>query len=78
MYNLIGNSDNCSKTSGSLWKYYRVKPNDNLTDSESFKSKIEITGSTPNYNNTKYVETIVPLIYLSNIWRTLNHILTCS
>ena len=44
MYNLIEYSDNYSKTSGSLWQYYRDDPNDNLVDSESFKSKIKITG----------------------------------
>ena len=36
MYNLIEYSDNYSKTSGSLWQYYKDNPNDNLTDSESF------------------------------------------
>ena len=40
MYNLIEYSDNYSKTSGSLWQYYEDDPNDNLTDTESFKSKI--------------------------------------
>ena len=34
MYNLIEYSDNYSKTSGSLWQYYKDEPNDNLTDSE--------------------------------------------
>ena len=38
MYNLIEYSDNYSKTSGSLWQYYKDEPNDNLTDSKSFKS----------------------------------------
>ena len=33
MYNLIEYSDNYSKTSGSLWQYYKDKPNDDLTDS---------------------------------------------
>ena len=33
MYNLIEYSDNSSKTSGSLWQYYKDDPNDNLTDS---------------------------------------------
>ena len=32
MYNLIEYSDNYSKTLGSLWEYYKDKPNDNLTD----------------------------------------------
>ena len=39
MYNLIEYSDNYSKTSGSLWQCYKDEPNDNLIDSESFKSK---------------------------------------
>ena len=47
MYNLIEYSDNYSKTSGRLWQYYRDETNDNLADSESFKSKIKITGKTP-------------------------------
>ena len=44
MFNLIEYSNNYAKTSGSLWQYYRDEPNDNLADSESFKSKIKITG----------------------------------
>ena len=71
MYNLIEYSDNYSRTSGSLWQYYKDDPNDNLTDSESIKSKVKITGNTPNNGNTKDVEIIVPLKYLSNFWRTL-------
>ena len=63
MCNLMEYSDNHSKTSGSLWQYYRYEPNDNLTDSESYKSKTKITGSTPNDANTKDVEMIVPLKY---------------
>ena len=43
MYNLIEYSDNYSKTSGRLWQYYKDEPNDNLADSESFKSKVKIT-----------------------------------
>ena len=53
MYNLIEYSDNYSKTSGSLWQYYKDDPNDNLADSESFKSKVKITGSTPADDNKK-------------------------
>ena len=65
---------------------FRDGPDDDLEDSESFKSKIMITGKTPN-NNNKDVEIMVPLKYLSNFWRTLevplincevNLILTCS
>ena len=66
VYNLIEYSDNYSKTSGSLWHYYKDDPNDNLTDSESFKSKIKITAKVPEDGNTKNVEIIVPYKYLSN------------
>ena len=71
MYKLIEYSDNYSKASGSLWKYYKDDPTDNITDSESFKSKVKITGKTADDSNTKDVEIIVPLKYLSNFWRTL-------
>ena len=71
MYNLIEFSNNYAKTSGSLWKYYRDEPNDNLENSESFKSKIKIIGKTPATSNRKDVEIMVPLKYLSNFWRTL-------
>ena len=40
MYNLIEYSDNYSKTSGSLWQYYKDDPNDNITQYELFKFKI--------------------------------------
>ena len=60
-----------SKTSGSLWQFYKDDPNDNITQSESFRSKIKITGKTPADGNTNNVEIFVPLKYLSNFWRTL-------
>ena len=75
MYNLIEYSDNCSKTSGSLWQYTKDIPavnnnnaisdftNNNPTDSLDFK--VKITGQTGD-NGTKNVEIMVPLKYLSN------------
>ena len=54
-----------------MWQYYRDGPNVNLTDSESFKSKIKISGKTPVAGNEKDVEIMVLLKYLSNFWRTL-------
>ena len=87
MYNLIEYSDNYAKTSGNLWQYYRDEPNDNLTDSKSFKSKIKMTGKTPAAGNEKDIEIMALLKYLSNFWRTIemplincevNLILTCS
>ena len=48
MYSLIEFSDNYSKTSGNLWQYYQDEPNNNIADSESFRSKVKIMGKTPN------------------------------
>ena len=54
-----------------MWQYYRDEPNVDLAISESFKSKIKITGKTPSADNEKDVEIMVALKYLSNFWRTL-------
>ena len=72
MYDLIKYSDNYSKTSGTLWEYYKDEPfiydNDviidvlNDPDSASFKSKQTITSQTGN-NGTKDVQIMVPLKY---------------
>ena len=94
MYNLIKYTDNYSKTSGSLWQYYRDGPDltvagvvDNFPgNSTSFKFKQKITDQTGN-DGTKYIEIMVLLKYLSNFWRTfeiplinceINHILNWS
>ena len=71
MYDLIEYSDNYAKTTGSLWQYFRDEPDDNIEDFESFKSKIKITGKTPDDDNEKDVEIMIPLKYLINFWRTL-------
>ena len=80
MYNLIEYSDSYSKTSGSLWQYYKDDPNDAMLyrvilcyipRSESFKYKVKITGKTPEDENTTDFEIIAPLNYLSNFWRGL-------
>ena len=81
MYNSIEHSDNYSETSGSLWQYCKniSVPNNNgdfvefnganVTNSFNFKGKI--TGETGNNGRIDGVETIVPLKYLCNFWRTL-------
>ena len=51
LYNLIEYSDNCSKTSGSLWQYYRDDLNDDLVNSESLTFKIKVTEKTPAVGN---------------------------
>ena len=70
MHNLIEYSKNYSKTSGSLWNYYRDEPNDLIADSKFFKFKTSITGSQPNNNDKKEFKNAVPLKYLSNFWIT--------
>ena len=69
MYNLIEYSDYYSKTSASLWQYYRDDPNDNITRSESFKYKTKITGKIPAAGNTKDVKIAVPLKYFGELWK---------
>ena len=67
IYDLIEYSDNYSKKSGSLRQYYRDDLNDDdITESESFKYKTKITGTTPVARNKKVVETD-----LSYFWRKL-------
>ena len=80
MYYLIECSDNYLKTSGSLWQYYIDEPftNDNGViidvpddlDNTSFKYKQKITGQT-GIDGTKNIQIMMPLKYLSNLWRTL-------
>ena len=62
-----------------VWQYYKDDPNDNITQSEAFKSKIKKTGKSPVAGNTKDVKIVVPLKYLSNFWRTLEmHLINCE
>ena len=56
MYNLIEYSDNYAKATGSLWQYSRDEPDDDIENSESFKSKIKITGKPPNNGNEKMLK----------------------
>ena len=52
IYNLLEYSKNYKKTTGSLWNYYRDEPSNPLSsDSESFKYKTSITGTTYNVDN---------------------------
>ena len=79
--NLIGNSENCPKTSGSLWQYCKDIPGvnnygdivdfngANATDSFNFKTKI--TGQTDNNGRIDNVEIMVPLKYLCSFWITI-------
>ena len=81
MYNLMEQSDNYSKTSGSLWQYCKDIPaiNDNgdivnfdaNNATDSFNSKAKITGQTNDDGKANGVEIMAPLKYLSNFWKTL-------
>ena len=85
MYYLLEYSKIYRKTTRSLWNYYRDEPSDpRSSSSEYFKYKTSITGSTYNvgdgeagYDPDKVskneTEIIVPLIHLSNFWRTLKY-----
>ena len=58
MYNLIEYRESYSKTTGSLWQYYRDDPNDNITQSESFKYKIKIAVKAAVAGNAKDVSIV--------------------
>ena len=71
MYNLLEYSDNYSDSSGSLYQFKRDEPppnngNVSVDTSSSFKCKSKLLGDA--VNNVKI---IVPLKYLSNIFRSL-------
>ena len=67
-----------------MWNYYRAEASDPLSSNpQSFKYKTSITGNTLNvgadeadYDANKVgknkTEVVIPLNYLSNIWRSLN------
>ena len=72
MYNLIEYSNNYSKTSGSLWQYYKDIHAGKIVDftttntTDSFKFKTKITGQTNDDGEINDVEIMVILKYLSN------------
>ena len=83
MYNLLEYSKNYWKTTGSLWNYYRDKPNSSagsennnvsysIKDSKYFDYKTSITGELEGINTSKDVETFMPFKHLNNFWRTLD------
>ena len=84
MYNLIEYSSNYSETTGSLWFYSKDEATDfnadiaNDNSFKSFKYKAKLLGNTkaqPNPNHANGIlnnaTIVVPLKYLSNVWRSL-------
>ena len=71
---MIEYSKKYSKTSGSLWNYYRDEPNSgaegninySVKDLKCFDYKTCITGELENNDATENVEAAVTLKYLSN------------
>ena len=72
IFNLIEYSKNYSKTSATLWNYYKDISIDPITNYESFKYKTSIIGRIANNGNTKEVVFSASLKHLSNFWRTLD------
>ena len=82
MYNLLEYGKNYTKTTGSLWNYYRNEPNSgtnnginySIMGSKSFDYKTSFIEDGVTHNNlTKNdVKIVVPLKYLSSFWRSLN------
>ena len=82
MYNLLEYSKNYRKTTGSLWNYYRDKPNSGINGginysimgSKSFDYKANFIEDGVTHNNlTKNdVKIVVPLKHSSNFRRSLN------
>ena len=79
MCNLIEYSKNYSKTTGSLWNYYKDEPNSGVNnsinysvwDSKSFDNKTKFIESVTNANLIKQNFNIVPLKQLNDFWKTL-------
>ena len=83
VYNLLEYSKNYTKTTGSLWNYYRDEPSstigaNNIThsilNSKSFDYKASFIENGVTHDNlTKNdVKVVVPLKHLSNFWRHLD------
>ena len=77
MYNLIEYSDDYQDSSATLYQYKRAEPqddiNNNLTGSLTVKYKVKLLGNPVVDNNvaTLNVKVVVPLKYLSNLFRSL-------
>ena len=88
VYNLLEYSENYSKTSGSLWNYYRDEVNDSANennDANNFTINNNKTATSKsleykiNDNNILEAEVVAPLKYFSNFWRSLDlYLINCE
>ena len=83
MYDLLEQSKNYGKTTGSLWNYYRDERNSDTDDNEimhsiinsksfDYKANFMENGVTQNNLIKNNVKIVIPLKHLSNFWRNLN------
>ena len=80
MQNLFEYRKNYSKTTGSLWIYYRDEPNSgsvgdknySIRGSKYFDYETNNTARLEGNNTEKEVEIAVPLKHLRNFWKTLD------
>ena len=80
MFDFIEYSKNYSKTTESLWNYYRDEPisdvvgdiHYSIRGSKSFDYKTSITWRLEGSNTEKEVEIVVSLKYLSIFWKALD------
>ena len=80
IYNLLEYTKSYSKTTGSLWDYYRDEPSSRaegnknyaIKHSKSFDYETRITGRLEGNNTEKEVKMVLQLKHLSNFWRTLD------
>ena len=82
MYNLLEYSTSYRKTRGSLWNYYRDKPNSGINNGKNssimgseysnYKSNYIEDGVIHDNLTKNDVKIVMPLKYLSNFWRGLN------
>ena len=70
MYNVLEFKDNYGKTSASLWQYCSDEPDDDITNSKSFKFKSSVTDNTINAGIAN-IEIAVSFKYLSNFGELL-------
>ena len=81
MHNLIEYGKNYSKTSGSLWNYYKDEANSSkvgninysITNSKSFDYKAIIMGKLEDTDTEKTVEIVVPLKHLKQFLESPRH-----
>ena len=61
-----------------LWQYHRDETNGNRANTESFRPKIKLTVNILGADYKKIVEKVLPISYLSNLWKNLEIPFNCE